>query len=79
MEFSVVEGIEVVGGNLGVHVVIVARADFGRSEILFKISVPSAPGYIVHVAEGVDVDCIYVSGGEDEVLEGLGGISRWWE
>jgi len=30
-----------------------------------------APGYVVGVAEGVDVDDVCVSWGEEEVLEGL--------
>jgi hypothetical protein len=30
-----------------------------------------APGYVVRVAEGVDVDDVCVGGGEEEVLQGL--------
>jgi hypothetical protein len=58
-----------VGGDLGVGVGVLGYG--GCAEILFRFGFACAPGDVVDIAEGVDIDCVYVGGGEKEVLEGL--------
>lgn len=56
-------------GDIGVDVGVVAGADVDAAKILFDFGIPRAPGDVVDVAEGVDVDCVYVCWGEEEVLK----------
>jgi hypothetical protein len=72
-EFRLVLGVEVgvVGGDCDVD--LAAGFDVCRGEFLGLVVALCAPGDVVGVAEGVDVEDVDVSGGEEEVLQEAGG------
>jgi hypothetical protein len=47
--------------------------DFRAADVFGLVCFAGAPGYIVDVTEGVDIDYVDVGGREEEVLDGLGG------
>lgn len=52
--------------------IAVGFGDGGGGEFFSFVVAFGAPGYIVRVAEGVDVDYVYIGWGKEEVLYRLG-------
>jgi hypothetical protein len=58
--------------------IAIGFGDGGGGQFFRFVVAFGAPGYIVRVAEGVDVDYIYVGWGKEEVLYRLGDLLAGW-
>lgn len=73
-ELRIIALVEIVRRYLDIGSVI-TTADFGVAKGHFVAFVTGTPRDIMHVAEGVDVDCVHVRGRQKEVLKRLGDLA----